>query len=301
MGKKTAIGGHRGLGCTDHDFYQTRRDIAGLPVENTLASFAAAFQAGCDYVECDAVMSADGQLFTLHNVVPADHFFGTEKPRDLLNRVPFDDIRSFGTGRAGRGQIAPFAQTLQAVAKADPKTLPWCINIEIKGVQGSKQPYETNDYIARLAQCVRDNIGVDRVLFSSFALQNIIAMSHELPQAKYGMLFAEKEGAAAIYADHQAELPYQYLPYDARSAAEVVSRWRAQAAPAARLSYFHPEFQTITQEGVQLAAQHGMGLNCWALFEDMTPERRQGYARLQTECDQAAVALSVITDYADAF
>lgn len=301
MGNKTAIGGHRGLGCTDHDFYQTRRDIAGLPVENTIASFDAAFRAGCDYVECDAVMSGDGQLFTLHNVVPADHFFGAEKPRDLLNRLPFDDIRRFGTGRTGRGQVAPFAQTLQTVANADPKTLPWCINIEIKGVQGSKQPYETNDYIARLAQCVRENIGIDRVLFSSFALQNIIAMSHELPQAAYGMLFAEKDETAAIYADHQAELPYQYLPFDADHAGQVMARWQASAAPAAKLSYFHPEFQTITAAGIELAKQHKAGLNSWALFEEMTPERRAAYDSLQGNCTAAGVMLTVITDYAEAF
>src|SRR6218665_2753794 len=116
-----AIGGHRGLGCTDHDFYQKLRDIANLPVENTAESVQAAFVGRADYVEIDAVMSADGVLFTLHNVVVKDHFFGATFPSAPLNTLPFADIATFKTGRHANGRIAPLSEVLSVVAKHSPK------------------------------------------------------------------------------------------------------------------------------------------------------------------------------------
>lgn len=302
MGKRVHIGGHRGMGSTDHDFYVARRDVATLPVENTHDSIMAAYAAGCDYVECDAVMSADGVLFTLHNVVPGDHFFTPDMPPSPLNRMTFTDIEKFRTGRHATGVITPLVDTLSAVAAADPKTLPWAINIEIKGVQGAGQPYEQNDYIARLAAAVRDSgLAPNRVLFSSFALKNILAMSHALPQARFGMLFGDKPDARPIYADHRENPAYQYLPYDAAHAAIIMGLWRAGADGQARLGYFHPEYASLTADTVMLAEKHGAGINSWALFEEMTPTRRAGYDTLIDACEAEAVPLTIITDYIEAF
>ena len=89
------IAGHRGFGCTDHNFYQSIRDIQNLPVENTLESIEKAFKAGVKYIETDAVMSKDGVLFALHNVVPTDHFFGVEMPTRKLNELNFKDIAKY--------------------------------------------------------------------------------------------------------------------------------------------------------------------------------------------------------------
>lgn len=304
MAKQLFIGGHRGLGCTDHDFYQSRRDIAALPVENTLDSIAGAYRAGCDYVECDAVMSADGVVFTLHNVVPADHFFAAEKPAGLLNALSFDDIARYRTGRGGQGRVAPLAEVLRLIAGVDPKTLPFAVNIEIKGVQGSNQPYETNDYLARLADTVRQSpLEQERILFSSFALHNITAMSHLLPKARYGMLFAEPQDGEArpIYADHRDEFAYQYLPYTDAACHRAMQLWREDADPAARLTYFHPEFTTLSPDSILYADKHNTGINCWALFEEMTPARRAAYDRMAEACAAEDVPFTAITDYVEAF
>lgn len=297
-----AIGGHRGLGCTDHDFYQSLRDIAALPVENTAESVKAAFAAGADYVEIDAVMSGDGVLFTLHNVVVKDHFFVPPLPPAPLNTLPFDQIAGFKSGRHGKGRIAPLAEVLDVIAAASPKTLPWDVNIEIKGVQGAGQPLETGDYITRLAQVVRESpIDTSRILFSSFALHNIVAMSQVMPDARYGMLFNDKPEAKPIYADRQDDITCQYLPYDDVHAAKVMSLWQAQAGKGVVLGYFHPEFATLTPDTVMLAEKHGVGINCWALFEEMNAERHAAYLRLAEACAAEGVSFSIITDYINRF
>lgn len=59
------LGGHRGFGCTDHPHFQTIRDIATLPAENTLESVEKAFANGAQFVEIDAVPTADGEIVVL--------------------------------------------------------------------------------------------------------------------------------------------------------------------------------------------------------------------------------------------
>lgn len=292
------IGGHRGLGCTDHDFYQDIRPIADLPVENTSESVAAAFQAGADYVEIDAVMSSDGVVFTLHNVVPKDHFFGKVVPRKLLNDLPFSEIERYYTGRGQNGTVSALEHVLRVIEAHDPKTAPFVVNIEIKGVQGSGQPYEVNDYLQRLAATIAETgFPVERVLFSSFALRNITAMSHLLPNAQYGMLFSEREFARSIYADHVDDISYQYLPFDQAHIGHVLNHWAMDASDKAKLSYFHPEVQSITSELIAEAAKISFGINCWALFEKLTEKRKARYQAIADECAAEKVFFSAITDF----
>lgn len=302
MAKTLQLGGHRGFGCTDHEFYQTHRDIKNLPVENTLDSIRAAYAAGASYVEIDAVMSADEEIFILHNVVPADHFFVPPQPVGLLNTLKFEEIANCRTGRGGTGKIARLSDVLNLISGVSPKNLNWDVNIEIKGVQGSRQPIEKINFIKKLAAVVQQSpLPVERVLFSSFALHNIMAMSHELPAAQYGMLFAEKGEPQAIYADRPDAPSCQYLPYTPAHAAIVMGLWGEGAHNRARLGYFHPEFASITPDTIMLADKHEVGINSWALFEDMDDARRAAYLTLADACQAEDVPFTVITDYIDAF
>lgn len=294
----TKIGGHRGMGCTDHDRYQSLRDIAALPVENSTASVVAAFQNGADYVEIDAVPACDGVIFCLHNVVPKDHFFGTEKPMTLLNLLPFSQIAHYKTGRYGTGDVAPFSELLGVIAEHDPRTLPWAVNIEIKGVQGSGQNYETDGFIQNLAETIKASpLAPERILFSSFSLQNILRMSHHFPQAQYGMLFAERGEVKNIYADHQGDAPYQYLQFNAETVDFVLNEWRTQACAGVDLGYMHPEILTISHAMIDRVKQDGLGINCWALFEQLDAPRAEIYKDVAVYCDQQKVPFTVITDY----
>jgi glycerophosphoryl diester phosphodiesterase len=298
---KIPLGGHRGMGCTDHSFYQ-KRDITTLPVENTVDSVVQAFENGADYVEIDAVMSADGVLFSIHNVVPKDHFFDEGLPPDLLNTMKFADIQKYRTGHGHNGKIQPLGEMLDAIAAKDPKTLPWAVNIEIKGVQGSGQNYEANDYLKKLVDVVRKSkLSPERVLYSSFSLANVVAMSHLMPESQFGMLFGEKPEPRAIYADHQDDRRYQYLPFNPAQIDFVVNSWKEEANPKAKLGYLHPEVATITSDTIANAAQYGLGINCWALFEEIDSQRRAMYDVLLGKMKENHIPFSIITDYLDEF
>jgi glycerophosphoryl diester phosphodiesterase len=272
------IGGHRGMGCTDNEFCLKYRDITQYPVENTVESITAAFNAGADYVEIDAVMSKDGTLFTLHNVVPQDHFFGAKVPPDLLSKMDFSDILAFRSGRNENGTVSTLEDLLAAVASLDPHTADFCINIEMKGVQGSGIPPE-------------------RILFSSFCLENILQMSQLLPDAQYGMLFTDKTVVTPNYTDHQDDMRYQSIPFDPQHIMDIVSVWDREAAPEARLKYLHPEIHSITPETVRVAKGLGLGINSWSIHECQSAEWDKMYQETAKMCD-SQVPLTVITDYA---
>lgn len=291
------FGGHRGMGCTDHSFYSFR-DIKNLPVENTLASVAAAFKAGASYVEIDAVLSADGVPFVLHNVVPDDHFFGPEKPQANLNLLPFADIAKHKTGRFENGNVARLDDMLANIKQHASKNSDWFVNIELKGVQGSGQNFETNDYLNIVAQTVQQSgIAPDKILFSSFALQNIVGMSYLLPNAQFGMLFAEKPEPRAIYADHQTDLSYNYLPFDVNHTNFVETTWAGQAHSQAVLGFANPEVQTITKDMIAHIKAKNWGINTWVLFEQLNPERTALYKQLIDNCQNIECPLTIITDY----
>ncbi len=299
------LGGHRGLGCTDHDFFQDKRDIAHLPCENTLESLAAAYKAGAGYIETDVLMSADGILFCLHNVVPKDHFFGDNIPPELLNKMSFRDIQNYHTGRNQNGHVMSFADMLKLVAQHDPQTLPWAVNIEIKDLQGSGQPYADNDFIARIAEAVDASpLAIERILWSGFSLTNVIKASHHFPTSSFAMLFRErKDGdettppAIPIFTDHVDDPLYQYLPFNSNSLDMVSRTWQDQAHPAARLGYMHPEIMTVNDTMIADAATRGFGLNTWGLFEVLDAPRQNVYKHVVQQCAKHNVPLTLMTDY----
>jgi glycerophosphoryl diester phosphodiesterase len=233
--------------------------------------------------------------------VPSDHFFHGMPPA-ALNTLDFAEITRFKTGRQGSGTVSTLSEALAVIAQASPATLPWDVNIEIKGVQGARQPAEAADFTRRLAEVVAGSaVPADRVLFSSFSLASILRMSEMLPTAHYGMLFGEKPDARPIYADRQEDFRYQYLPFDEAHAARVVDTWKNEARAEAKLRYLHPEFRSLSPDSIMIADKYDMGINSWALFEEMTPARRQAYDTLAHACQAEDVPFSIITDYIGAF
>ncbi len=293
------LAGHRGMGCTDHDFYQSLRDVKNLSVENTGDAVKQALESGAAYVEIDAVMSMDGVIFALHNVIVGDHFFGTQKPNNILNKIDFDLINGFKTGRHGKGDIALLSDILKIVDRYGSKSLGFDINIEIKGVQGSNQNYEDNDFIEALARTIRgSNIPAERVLFSSFCLMNIIKMSYLLPTAQFGMLFTqERYEGRPIYKNHVDDRAYQYAFFNKETIDHVGAYWQKNADLKSSLSYCHPEITTVTKDLLAYSHDKNMGLNCWALFETLDDVRKDHYKNIYHWCAEQGVSITVITDY----
>jgi glycerophosphoryl diester phosphodiesterase len=67
-----AVVGHRGMGKGTVDGY----------LENTLASFLAAVDAGCDWLEVDVGRSSDDELFVLHDAALSDGSFLADVPAE---------------------------------------------------------------------------------------------------------------------------------------------------------------------------------------------------------------------------
>lgn len=292
-------GCHRGFGgCTDNSFYQFR-DIQNLQVENTLASFEAAYDHGAAYFECDAVNSRDGVGFFLHNVKPEDHFFGKHIPPKMLNQMNWLEIDSHATGRFGRGKIATMRDTFAMVAKRGPKILPWTINIEIKGVQGSGQKYDGDVLTKVLEKEIKESpLPPDDVLFSSFCENVLESMSHVFPQAKYGMLFAEKqEREKPIYADHQDDPRYRYRQFTVQNVDLINREWRDRAHPNTVIDYVHPEIMTVDEDMIQACADRGLGINAWALYERLDAARVAAYQNVADLTAKKKVPFTIITDY----
>ncbi len=273
---KFPLGGHRGCGCTDHEFYSFRG--IQTPAENTLDSFKQAFDLGASYIETDAVMSSDGVVFCMHNVAPSDHFFVSTLGA-LLNRLPFREIRKHKTGRRGDGTVAEMVAVAGVLPPAS--GTPFNINIEIKGVQGSGQQFDKG-FVDKLAASV-SLFDTKSILWSSFALENILEMSNRFPDSSYGMLFSEKAEPRALYQDFENSKRHQCLPFDRRHIEFVLETFGGKPI------YLHPESRTPLPELSDLR-ESIFGVNSWSLFAG-PPDQPPKYPEWITH--------SHITDYLD--
>lgn len=190
------LGGHRGCGCTDHEYTLNQRPQRKIPTENTLESIKNAFSQGADFVEIDVILTKDDIPLSIHNVKPNDHFFKT-KPKKYLNLLDYNQIKEYKTGRKGQGDIAKLEEILKLpeIQSSSLDHCPFKLNIELKGVQSSDQKYDGESLIPLTAKTIsKSEVDQNRILLSSFCLENIIQMSQLLPNAHYGMLFCEDHG-----------------------------------------------------------------------------------------------------------
>jgi glycerophosphoryl diester phosphodiesterase len=279
------IGGHRGFGCTDHEFYAIRRTFEDLPVENTLKSVLKAFNSGADFVEIDAVQSLDGRIFLLHSVVPSDHIFHGYEPEKPLNRLDWAEISRLKTGRNGTGEICLLREALGAIKVHDPKTSNFAVNIELKGNQGSGQE-EPESFIENVIfEIAASGLRADRILFSSFSLETIIRMAKLLPEASYGMLFFPT-GAGTI-------------AFDMKGVTFVETEFGHHRSGKTPELYLHPEVTALSDEMLTSLGRRGRKFNTWPLFEELTPKTIDNYRRLFSLAVENNIHLGVITDYID--
>lgn len=298
---------HRGMGCTDNQFYQDNRPgVNDLPVENTIKSFIAAYKEGASAFETDVCLSADGVPFVIHNVVPGDHFFGKNIPPEKLNKMTWAEIRQYATGRNGQGQVASLQEVLDVVADHYDGEFPYAVNLELKHLAGSKQDYEDNNFIRIVADTVRaSRVPADKVLYSSFCAKLVLDMSHEAPESQFAFLQREyKDGdnvdppKIGVYTDHQDDPLYQYLPFNRNTVDMLTQIWDEQAHPDAKLSYMHPEIRTVSAEMLDLMQEKKLGLNVWGLFEGPN-DWIDLYRETAKMADARQVHFVCINDYAE--
>ncbi len=163
------------------------RGFPTVAIENTLPSFAAAFEAGAQGVECDVRTTRDGQVVVFHD----------EDTRRLLGfsgrieDAPSDTVRTYTFVGAPAGVRVPTLEDVLVLAEERGAL----VLVELKGA-----PIVDRDFARAVVACVERTRTADRVAFLSFSHAAIAGLRELAPAIPAGPLFdrAPSEEAAAF-------------------------------------------------------------------------------------------------------
>lgn len=188
------------------------RGCAGLMPENTLLGFRHAIDLGVDMLEFDVHLTRDGHLVVMHDERVDRTTDGTGAIADLS----LEEVRRLD---AGRGERVPTADEVLELARAAGVPL----LLELKGA-GTPGP---------ALEAVRARGMLERVTFTSFALERIADVRRLEPRARTGAIFgrggpecvpaALSVGAAAVCIQFRTLTPT--LVQEARAAALELRAW----------------------------------------------------------------------------
>jgi glycerophosphoryl diester phosphodiesterase len=155
------LGGHRG-------------NPAEHP-ENTLASFQSAIDAGCDMVECDVHLTADGELAVIH-----DHMLErTTNGTGLVGTYTLAELRELD---AGKGQKIPLLEEVIELVRDR-------VGLVIETKQ-NPVPYPGLE--EKLAAAIREQEMVERVSVISFHHRCIRHLREVAPELDLGIIDASR-------------------------------------------------------------------------------------------------------------
>lgn len=201
------------------------RGARGHAPENTLLAFALAFDLGADGIECDAQLSADGQLIIIHDGTVNRTTTGRGAVRDLS----FEALRQLD---AGAGQRIPtLDETLALVGARSGQ-----INLELKAESDDEALLVAQAVAARLAELAEDDPLRRRLIASSFSLPAVAEIKRRLPWLRVGALFGGRAWTRQTMIARAQELD-----------AEAI----------------HPHPRILTAETVHAAHDAGLRVNVW--------------------------------------
>jgi glycerophosphoryl diester phosphodiesterase len=155
------------------------RGLSAAYPENTMLAFRRAVETGCDGIELDVQLTADGELVVIHDET-VDRTTGAKaKVRELgLAELRRLDASAVLPGDFGFNPIPTFAEYLEFIADK-----PQWTNIEIKN---SVYPYP--GLVRRVAMAVKERGLGDKVLFSSFNHQALLEARSILPRTELAFI-----------------------------------------------------------------------------------------------------------------
>lgn len=233
------------------------RGARSLAPENTLAAARKALAAGADMWELDVAMSADGELFVVHDDTLertsdaaevfsqrapwSNHTFTLAEIRSLdfgswfVERDPFKQIEAGqvtpGEQAAYRGERAPtLREALEFTRDND-----WRVNMELKDLTGL--PGDAT-VVERAVALVKELGMVERVLISSFNHSYLVRVKAAEPAIATGALVEEPVSDPVA----------------------LVRQLGAQA--------YHPRLTAIHSEAIRLVRQEGIDVNVWTINDE---------------------------------
>jgi glycerophosphoryl diester phosphodiesterase len=142
------------------------RGACGHAPENTLRSFATAMEMGCQRVEMDVHLSKDGVLMVIHDAT-------LDRTTNGTGPVASRSCAELKRLDAGQGERIPTLEDVMEICRGRAD-----LQIELKG-PGVAGP---------VAECVRRNWDVARLVLTSFQLQQLDEAAPLLPGAALGLL-----------------------------------------------------------------------------------------------------------------
>ena len=210
------------------------RGFSGLYPENTMLAYEKAVEAGCDGIELDVHLSADGELVLIHD----ERVDRTADGCGFVGRMTLKELRQLDVSAAFRGQYGvnriPTLKEYLAFAKDSGIRT----NIELKtGVYiypGIEE--QTLEMI--------DEFGLrDTIIISSFNHYSVKRMQALAPELVYGLL----EESRLI------DTP----GYVALQGVDAV----------------HPEYHMVDETFMAESRRHGLAVNCWTVNSEYAMRR----------------------------
>ena len=210
------------------------RGFSGRYPENTMLAYEKAVEAGCDGIELDVHLSADGELVLIHD----ERVDRTADGVGFVGRMTLKELRALDASAGFRGQygvnrIPTLKEYLAFAKEAGIMT-----NIELKtGVY-------TYPGIEEKTLAMIDDFGLrDKILFSSFNHYSVKRMQALAPEMTYGLL----EESRII------DLP----AYTAAQGVQAV----------------HPEYHMVDEAFMVSAREHGLAVNVWTVNTEYAMRR----------------------------
>ena len=208
------------------------RGVSGIECENTMAAFIAAGNRSHFGVETDVHRTRDGKFVVFH-----DDSTGRLAEQDLvIEETDFDVLRALPLrdtdGSMGRTDLRiPTLAEYIAVCRRYDKTAV----LELK----NRIPDED---IARIVDVIRNMGWLERVIFISFQLENLVTLRRILPEQKLQYLVEQADDG--LY----ETLLREKLDLDI-------------------------EYTALTREWVRRFLQAGIEVNCWTCDDPLAAER----------------------------
>jgi glycerophosphoryl diester phosphodiesterase len=204
------------------------RGCAGEAPENTLASFQLALDQGCDAIELDVHLSADGQIVVCHDPTVQRTTDGT----GWIYQMTVEQLKQLDAGawfhKRFAGERIP---TLDEVLQLVPKHI--LINIEIK--------HSYNHQLeARLLALLHASGRKKQVIISSFDHKCLARLKRLEPALKIGLLYSEN----------------------------VVNHVKYAQLPGFPIHSLHPHHRFIEDEDVRAALQAGLRVYPYTVNEE---------------------------------
>ena len=210
------------------------RGFSGRYPENTMLAYEKAVEAGCDGIELDVHLSADGELVLIHD----ERVDRTADGVGFVGRMTLKELRALDASAGFRGQygvnrIPTLKEYLAFAKEAGIMT-----NIELKtGVY-------TYPGIEEKTLAMIDDFGLrDKILFSSFNHYSVKRMQALASEMTYGLL----EESRVI------DLP----AYTAAQGVQAV----------------HPEYHMVDEAFMASAREHGLAVNVWTVNTEYAMRR----------------------------